>query len=279
MTAEGLPRPPVLGAIADDDHAPHVVATVERLAALHDLRPLYVHACGSYLAAPVTFRVGDPYVEPPLPELTVSEAESAFVAWRGAQPLLAHAGVRAGREAYILAGGPPAIALRELARTLRATAIVVGRGRRSGRLIGHLAGNTALGLARTSPVPCLFVDDRPLPLEDGPIVCVLSPGAPGWGAQLRAAASFASRSGRRLELYCTGPPPADPSPQPAIEPTPLATDGDPAAAIAALAERDRAALLVIAQAPTPALRALLHGSLPVDLLRRPLPLMTCPPAA
>lgn len=276
-TTDQLLRPAVLGAIADDDHAPHVVATVERLAALHDLRPVYVHDCGHYVAAPVTCHVGDPYEEPPIPTLTFSEAENAFAAWRNTQPILAHANVPQGRAVHILAGGPPSRTLREHARKLRPAAIVVGRGAHRPRVLGFLAGSTALGLARACPAPVLFVDDRPLPL-DGPIVCVLPPDRGRWNAPLHSASTLAARAAQELHVYALEPSTGEAPRGLAIEPTPLRPDGDVAASIAALVERHRAGLVLVDHAPEPALRTILRGSLCIDLLLDgQTPLMLCSP--
>ena len=275
-TVEDLLRPPVLGAIADDDHAPHIVETVERLADLHDLRPLYLHVCGHYLAAPVICRVGAPYEEPPLPDLTISEAENAYIAWRSAQPILAHAGVAIGREAYILAGGPPVLALREMARKLRAAAIVVGRGTPRRRVVRYLAGDTAPGVARSFPTPAVFVDDAPLTFDKGPIACVLPPEPDAWDDQLHTATTLASRSGTTLGLHAVAPAPARRARLP-VEPTPLPAGRPASTAIAALAERSRPALVIVPQPETSPLRAFARGSLAIDLLTScDAPIMTCP---
>jgi len=274
-TTDQLLRPAVLGALADDDHAPHVVATVERLAELHDLCPVYVHDCGHHLAAPVTCHVGDPYEEAPIPNLTVSEAENAYSAWRNTQPILADAGVPHARELHILPGGPPTLTLREHAGKLRPAAIVIGRGARRTRTLGFLSGSTALGLARACPAPVLFVDDHPLSF-DGPIICVLPADRGRWNAPLHSAATLAARAAQELHTYALEPSTGDAPRGMTIEPTPLQPDGHAARTIAALCEREHAGLLIVGQEPTPSLRALLRGSLCLDLLERTVPLMTCP---
>lgn len=271
-----LNRPAIVGAVADDHHAPHVVATVERLAELHDLQPFYVQVCGHNLVGPVTWRVGEPYQEPPAPELTATEAENAFAAWRAAKPVFLRAGIQEGRDAYILGGTPPAIELRDLARKLRATAIVVGCGARRPRMRAFLTGSTAIALARECPTSVLFVDDEPLPLQ-GPVVCVLPQDRRRWDDQLHSAATLASRAQRGLNVYAMEPPSDEASPgATTVDPTPLSPDGSPAASIAALIEREHAGLLVVGHEPTTPVRAFLRGSMPIDLLLHgQVPLMLC----
>lgn len=280
MPLEDHLRPVVLGALADDDHAPHVVATVERLAALHELRPVYAHACGHHLAAAVTCRVGEPYAEAPLPELTTSEAENAYIAWREAQPLLARAGVRPGSDTYILPGGPPVLALRDLARDLQVTALVAGRGTPRPRVIRFLAGDTAPAIARSFPAPAIFVDDAPPAFEERPVLCVLPPERDGWDAQLRTATTLAHRSGVPLSVHALASSTAGAEAGSPAEPALLPSDRPAGTVIAALAERARPALVLVSQPETSRLRAFARGSLPVDLLARcRSPLMTCPARA
>jgi nucleotide-binding universal stress UspA family protein len=165
------PRPTMLGAVDDDVHGREVVRILLRHARRRMLRPVVVHVSGFTLAGAVFGRMGSPFEEPFVPMLNARQAEDAFAAWRGAQPLLARAAVPPGTEIVIAGGAPPAIEIRELVVRLEASLVVVGRSHHVTCRRGLLSGSTAFGLARELATDLLVVDGSTSEPSEEPEVC------------------------------------------------------------------------------------------------------------
>jgi nucleotide-binding universal stress UspA family protein len=281
-------RPVVLGALAQDRHAPNVVAAARQLADAHALRPVFVHITGGFIAHTLIWCVGTPYVEAPEPKLSERDAEATFAGWRRGVALFQRAGVPNGTDTYIANGYPPAAEIRDLARRLATAIIVVGRGRNRGRFRRVLGGSIAYALARSAPAPVLIVDGHRELGTGGPIVCEIADADSASLAAARSAAALARRAGQDLVLAHTaarGPE----APQDrdgaggsnaSISPRSVAdvmadhnvenvvVEGATVPQLANLARRREADILVVGTNHEHPLKVLVRGSTSVDLLRR-----------